>query len=206
MCQLGAVLISTSRVFRRDGVRWHCELRELAAQEYPGEEFYEAEFDFVRRRWDWPERLDEMAEPLKSQTVLRLLPKLERFSYEQWGTAEWFIAFVRRAGLPEKPEALLTPAARRAYAKAKASAQRVYNKAVGPARQAYEEAEAAARRACANVIGPAWKARDEAVAAWNAYVEYYEAVVTAEREYDEVSIPAWCELFADPEHRIEIWR
>ena len=132
MCQLGAVLVSTHRVFRQDGVRSHSDLRRIAEEQFPGERFFEAEFDFVERRWDWPERFDEQADPLTARAAMAtMLPLLERFAVEQWGDAERLIAFVRHAGVPEC--ALLTGEAREAYAAARAEAVKAYDAAMAEA-------------------------------------------------------------------------
>ena len=69
-------------------------------------------------------------------------------------------------------EKLLTPAARKAYAEARAAAWKAYHEGEAPAEKAYDEARAAAEKAYAEARAPAEKAYAEARApALKAYRE-----------------------------------
>jgi len=131
MCQLGAVLVSTRRIFRRDGVRSHHELHELARKEHPRERFREAEYDFIERRWGYGGTEAEVLKPLgaKRACLLRI------FAGEHWNDADALMRFCEQAGLPEN--LLLTAKAAKTYDAACAKAWKTYDAACAKARKPY---------------------------------------------------------------------
>ena len=99
MCQLCAVIVTGNRVFRRDGVRHHSNLRELLIVDYPNEvaDGVEAEFDLLARQWGYGDARAVLAKVGPERARL-----LYQFEQENFVDADAFIRFVEHAGPPNR--------------------------------------------------------------------------------------------------------
>ena len=192
MCQLGAVLLTTHRVYRKDGLRHHSALREALAEDYPDEvaDAQDWEYSFLRRRWGQSGTEAECLAQAGDRASM-----LVAFARDNWWDADAMIRFVEHAGPPDdSDESLLLEApARAAYQKVITPAAVAYQKAVATSRAAYQEAIATSRAAYQEAIATSWAA-------------YQKATAPPRAAYQEATAPAWIHAFSDPANRIAIWR
>jgi hypothetical protein len=178
MCQLGAVVFSANRVFRKDRMRSHSgQLLPEACKRWPEETFYCAEFDFATCEWGMANgKLAEIPDWAK--------PMLDKFAHEEWGVrfgrgdAEKLMRFVEHAGPPES-HYLLKYAAQCAYTKA----------------------EVEARYACTLALNEAWLIHKAGLTQ-----DAIKAEDEARRTYRKAITDAWLGLFANSDNRIEVWQ
>ena len=197
MCQLGAVLVSDSRVFRHDGRRWHQDLRRLAREKYPGEQFRSAEYDFAARCWAYGERSAEYdfaehrwAYGDRSPAKAALL---RDFALENWADAEALMRFCKHARMA--PKGTLIGQAREQY---DAKCQRFYN-------ATYLTTAMSNRRYFRQRFPhPQLMCREDHEKLRALYVKQRES--SAPLEAEEAFYLLWLRLFSDPESRIPAWQ
>ena len=87
MCQLGACLVSTAGVFRKNGILSHADLLEIAPRD---QHWLEVEYDFANREWMFLDRI-----PKHLHSILKA------FEQDNWSTPEKLMNFVMESGVPE---------------------------------------------------------------------------------------------------------
>ena len=209
MCQLGAVLLTTHRVYRKDGLRHHSALREALAEDYPDEvaDAQDWEYSFLRRRWGQSGTEAECLAQAGDRAWM-----LVAFARDNWWDADAMIRFVEHAGPPDHSDEslLLEATARAAYQKAITPVSAAYRRAITAAEAAYRKAVTTAATAYQEAITPAEAAYRKATAYYEviatARAAYQKAIATSWAAYQKATAPAWIHAFSDPANRIAIWR
>jgi hypothetical protein len=203
------VLLTTHRVYRKDGLRHHSALREALAEDYPDEvaDAQDWEYSFLRRRWGQSGTEAECLAQAGDRAWM-----LVAFARDNWWDADAMIRFVEHAGPPDDSDEslLLEATAATAYQKVIAPVSAAYRRAITAAEAAYQKAVTTAATAYQEAITPAEAAYRKATAYYEviapAWVAYQKAIATSWAAYQKATAPAWIHAFSDPANRIAIWR
>ncbi len=178
MCQMISCLVTRNgRVLAQDGVHSHTQL----AKNFKVNEDKVLKYEFRLKDRQLFQDFDMDTAPFEAKSSHD--QAAQNFFNQCAGTPEKLIAYVQKGNFNENVLlGLLTPAAMKAYNKAKAAARKAYNKAIiAAARKTYNKVTAAAEKA------------------------YNKALAAAEKAYNKAMAPVWINLFKDEKNRIESW-
>jgi len=216
MCQLCAVIVTSNRVFRVDGVRHHSELWDLLKAEYPDEvgAGVEAEFDLLKRQWGYGKEKAVLATVGSERARL-----LYQFAQENFADADGLIRFVEHAGAPCRDNGdatlCLTVAAEADYKAKCALLYKDYNAKRAPLDKDYHAKRAPLDKDYHAKRAPLDKDYHAKCAPLDK--DYHAKCATLDKDYHAKRAPLdkdyhakcadpWINLFANPENRIPIWR
>jgi hypothetical protein len=187
---LGVVHVSERRVYWQPGATDHAEATRRLRLAHSDEDLWEARYDFERREWWF---LRERVPPSRRHLLLE-------FEHDKWGDADRLIDTVAEAKLVPEGR-LLIPSVQAEYVRMAEPIRWKYEEIMAPS---LRDLRAEERRVSERRSQSRQPRRGQRIAVKER--QYKATRRAAATQMEEEKAFTWIGFFADPAHRIPIWR